>query len=59
MSFVRVYRRVLQLLWPERWLAVVLVIGNLGIACITFLEPILFGAKDAAECLPPCCSRCS
>jgi glucan exporter ATP-binding protein len=43
MSFVRVYRRVLQLLWPERWLAVVLVIGNLGIACITFLEPILFG----------------
>ena len=43
MSFVRVYGRVLQLLWPERRLAIVLVIGNLGIACITFLEPILFG----------------
>jgi ATP-binding cassette subfamily B protein len=43
MSFIRVYSRVLRLLWPERWLAVVLVIGNLGIAGITFLEPILFG----------------
>ena len=43
MRFVRVYGRVLQLLWPERWLAVVLVIGNFGIAGITFLEPILFG----------------
>ncbi len=43
MSFVRVYGRVLRLLWPERWLAVVLVIGNLGLAGITFLEPILFG----------------
>jgi len=43
MRFLRVYRRVLQLLWPERRLAIVLVIGNLGIACITFLEPILFG----------------
>ena len=43
MRFVRVYSRVLQLLWPERWLAVVLVIGNFAIAGITFLEPILFG----------------
>ena len=43
MGFVRVYRRVLQLLWPERWLAVSLMIGSLGIAGITFLEPILFG----------------
>jgi len=43
MGFVRVYGRVLRLLWPERWLAVVLVIGNLGLAGITFLEPILFG----------------
>ena len=43
MRFVRVYSRVLRLLWPERWLAVVLVIGNFGIAGITFLEPILFG----------------
>jgi ATP-binding cassette subfamily B protein len=31
------------MLWPERWLAVVLVAGNLGIAGIGFLEPILFG----------------
>jgi len=43
MSFVHVYSRVLRLLWPERWLAIMLVIGNFGIAGITFLEPILFG----------------
>jgi ATP-binding cassette subfamily B protein len=34
---------VLQLLWPERRLAVALVFGNIIIAGITFLEPILFG----------------
>jgi glucan exporter ATP-binding protein len=43
MRFARIYGGVLRLLWPERWLAVVLVIGNLGIAGIVFLEPILFG----------------
>src|SRR5262245_11048904 len=43
MNFVHVYRRVLQLLWPERWLAIALVLGNIVIAGITFLEPILFG----------------
>ena len=43
MSFVRVYGRVLRLLWPERRLAVALVAGNVGIAGIAFLEPILFG----------------
>src|SRR5262245_10201550 len=43
MRFVRVYRRALQLLWPERRLAIALVVGNIGIAGIAFLEPILFG----------------
>jgi ATP-binding cassette subfamily B protein len=43
MRFVRIYGRVLRLLWPERWLSVALVVGNLGIAGIGFLEPILFG----------------
>ena len=43
MHVLRIYGRVLKLLWPERWLAVALVVGNLGIAGITFLEPILFG----------------
>jgi len=43
MRFVRIYGRVLRLLWPERWLSVVLVIGNFGIAGIGFVEPILFG----------------
>ena len=43
MHFFRTYRRVLRLLWPERWLALVLVVGNLGLAAIGFLEPILFG----------------
>ncbi|MGH6817112.1 MAG: ABC transporter transmembrane domain-containing protein, partial [Hyphomicrobiaceae bacterium] len=33
----------LRLLWPERWLSVALIIGNIGIAGIGFLEPILFG----------------
>jgi ATP-binding cassette, subfamily B, beta-glucan exporter len=43
MRFVRIYGRVLGLLGPERWLAVVLVLGNLGIAAMGFIEPILFG----------------
>ena len=43
MHFLRVYGRVLKLLWPERRLAIALVVGNIGIAGITFLEPILFG----------------
>jgi ABC-type multidrug transport system fused ATPase/permease subunit len=43
MRFIRIYGRVLRLLWPERWLSAVLVVGNLGIAGIGFLEPILFG----------------
>src|SRR6202000_2723491 len=43
MRFAHIYGRVLTLLWPERWLATLLVLGNLGIASIGFLEPILFG----------------
>ena len=43
MRFLRIYGRVLLLLWPERWLSIALIIGNLGIAGIGFLEPILFG----------------
>ncbi len=43
MNFTRVYGRVLSLLQPERRLAVVLVLGNLGLAGISFVEPILFG----------------
>lgn len=43
MGFGQVYARVLSLLWPERRLAVVLVVGNLGVAGISFIEPILFG----------------
>ena len=43
MRFVRRYGRVLRLLWPERFLSVVLVAGNIGLAVIGFLEPILFG----------------
>src|SRR5262245_36196818 len=43
MRFIRIYARVLRLLWPERWLSVALILGNIGIAGIGFLEPILFG----------------
>jgi glucan exporter ATP-binding protein len=43
MDFLRIYGRVLGLLAPERRLAAVLVFGNLGIAGIGFIEPILFG----------------
>jgi ATP-binding cassette subfamily B protein len=43
MRFLRIYGRALRLLWPERWLAIALIAGNLGIAGIGFLEPILFG----------------
>jgi ATP-binding cassette subfamily B protein len=43
MKIFRVYGRVLALLRPERGLAVVLAVSNLGLAGISFLEPILFG----------------
>ncbi len=43
MGFLRLYGRVLRLLWPERFLALLLVLGNIAIAGIGFFEPILFG----------------
>ncbi|MBL8670157.1 MAG: glucan ABC transporter ATP-binding protein/ permease, partial [Alphaproteobacteria bacterium] len=43
MIFLRVYRRVLRLLGPERWLAIVLAASNLALAGLHFAEPILFG----------------
>ena len=43
MRFIRIYGRVLRLLWPERWLSAALIVGNRGIAGLGFLEPILFG----------------
>ena len=43
MSILRVYLRALGLLAPERVLAIALVLGNLALAGILFLEPVLFG----------------
>ena len=43
MRFLRVYRRVLQLLRPERRLAILLALANLLLAGLQFLEPVLFG----------------
>ena len=39
----RIYLRVLGLLAPERKLAIVLALANLALACVLFIEPILFG----------------
>lgn len=43
MSFVTIYARVLALLKPEKRLAVLLAIANIGLAGVGFIEPILFG----------------
>ncbi|WP_341913909.1 glucan ABC transporter ATP-binding protein/ permease [Ferrovibrio terrae] len=43
MSFVTIYGRVLALLKPERRLAVLLAMANIGLAGVGFIEPILFG----------------
>ncbi len=43
MEFTRIYARVLGLLRPERGLAIALAVGNVGLASISFVEPILFG----------------
>ena len=43
MEFTRIYARVLGLLRPERGLAIGLAVGNVSLASITFIEPILFG----------------
>jgi ATP-binding cassette subfamily B protein len=43
MNFIGVYRRVLSLLAPDKWKVVLLVIGNMAIAGMHFVEPILLG----------------
>jgi len=43
MDFIRIYARVLGLLRPERPLAIVLALANIGLAGVSFIEPLLFG----------------
>jgi ATP-binding cassette subfamily B protein len=43
MSIFAVYIRVLRLLGPEKYLAVVLAVANLALATAQFAEPVLFG----------------
>lgn len=43
MSFVAIYARVLALLKPEKRLAIILALANIGLAGVGFIEPILFG----------------
>jgi len=43
MSILRIYLRVIGFLAPEKWLAIALLLGNLGLAGVYFLEPWLFG----------------
>ena len=43
MKFVHIYSRVLQLLGPEKSLAIMLAISNLMLAGLQFVEPVLFG----------------
>ena len=43
MSILTIYLRVIRLLAPEKGLAVVLVLANLALAGVYFLEPWLFG----------------
>ena len=42
-SILRIYLRVIGLLAPEKWLAIMLLLGNLALAGVYFLEPWLFG----------------
>jgi ATP-binding cassette subfamily B protein len=44
MSFLRLYRRVMGLLAPERRLAIALVLANAALAAAAFLGPLLFGS---------------
>ncbi|HEX6113809.1 MAG TPA: glucan ABC transporter ATP-binding protein/ permease [Geminicoccaceae bacterium] len=44
MSFLRLYRRVVALLAPERRLAITLALANAALAGIGFLGPLLFGS---------------
>jgi ATP-binding cassette subfamily B protein len=41
--FVSLYGRVVGLLAPERGLVIVLVLANVGLALLQFVEPVLFG----------------
>ena len=43
MSILRIYLRVIGLLAPEKWLAIMLALANLSLAGVYFLEPWLFG----------------
>ena len=43
MGFTKVYRRVLGLLVQDRRVISLLVLGNLGVAALQFLDPLLFG----------------
>lgn len=43
MDFIRVYRRVLAMLAPERRLAIALALANLLVAALLYVEPVLFG----------------
>ena len=43
MKFLRIYGRVLGLLRPERGLAIVLAVANIGVAAFAYAEPVLFG----------------
>ena len=43
MSFLSLYVRVLRLLGPEKWLAGVLALANVALACSQFAEPLLLG----------------
>ena len=54
MSFLSLYVRVLRLLGPEKWLAGVLALANVALACSQFAEPLLLGKVidqlSAARC---------
>ncbi|MBL6077381.1 glucan ABC transporter ATP-binding protein/ permease [Belnapia sp. T18] len=43
MDFIRLYGRVLKLLWKDRWVAAGLATANIALAGLLFLEPVLFG----------------
>ncbi|MBW8269053.1 glucan ABC transporter ATP-binding protein/ permease [Caldovatus aquaticus] len=43
MGFLRIYRRALGLLGPDRWVAIALAFASLAMAGLQFLEPVLFG----------------
>ena len=43
MQILRIYFRAIALLAPEKWLVVTLVLANLSLASVNFLEPVLFG----------------